>query len=85
MRFFPSYFCNCILFRFVGISEHIGIAILISNLVANFILVSGQNVKSLSPRNFSLNFSQLTNENKIRCQVISMMSSLKLCNGQCLT
>lgn len=80
------FFCNCILFGFIGISEHVGIAILISNsVVTNLVLVSSQNVKSLSLRNFSLNFSKLTNENKIRCQVRSMMSSLKLCNRRCLT
>jgi len=76
------FFCNWILLRFIDISKHTGIAILIPNpVVINFVFVSGRNVKSLSLRNFSLNFCGLANENKIRCQVIATMSNLKLYNG----
>lgn len=76
---FPPFkiFCNCVLFRFIGISECTEIAILMSkSAMTNFF--SGQSIRSLSPRSFS----ELTNENKIRCQVISRP---KLHSGRCLT
>lgn len=81
MHFSP--FCDCILFRFIGIPERIGIAVLMSDSVANFVLVSGQNVKQLSLRFFKL--LPLANENKTRRPVIPVLSSLTQYNGQCLT
>lgn len=49
---FPIFFilfCNCILFKFIGISEHTEIAILMSNSVVTS-FVSGQNIKSVTEK-----------------------------------
>ncbi|KFU93835.1 Serine/threonine-protein kinase SMG1, partial [Chaetura pelagica] len=35
--FFPQCFCNCVLFRFIGISEHTGIASLVSHSVVGWL------------------------------------------------